>query len=322
MRTPLISVLVPCFNVENFVDKCLSSIRNQTYKNIEVICVNDGSTDNTLEILEKHRSLDDRIRIVSKKNSGYGHSMNIALSESKGDYVSIVESDDFIEADMLEKLLENAVKNDLDISKGCYFEYQEKNKLDEYIDLNFIPKNKILKPIDNPNVFRLPPSIWSAIYKKEFLTRNQILFLETPGASYQDTSFIFKCYLSADRFLMIPDAVLHYRVDNVNSSINNSKKTYCVCDEYEEIWRFAKASAERFDKVKTIIPLLQFSTYKWNYNRLKGRLRRDFLNRFRLDFMKINESGLINIELFSRHDRKVLSEILRKSFVIYFRNRL
>ena len=92
---PLITILVPCYNVEKYVDECLSSIQKQTYDNLEVLCINDGSTDNTLNILRKYEASDNRFHIINKSNSGYGASMNIGLNKASGDYIGIVESDDF-----------------------------------------------------------------------------------------------------------------------------------------------------------------------------------------------------------------------------------
>lgn len=94
--SPLLTVLVPCYNVEKYVTQCLESILGQTYSNIEVICIDDGSTDSTPKILQDFSKRDPRIKIITKPNSGYGHSMNIGLDHASGDFIGIVESDDFI----------------------------------------------------------------------------------------------------------------------------------------------------------------------------------------------------------------------------------
>lgn len=115
--SPLLTVLVPCYNVEKYVTQCLESILGQTYSNIEVICIDDGSTDSTPKILQDFSKRDPRIKIITKPNSGYGHSMNIGLDHASGDFIGIVESDDFIKQDMFEKLVTNAIKYQLDISR-------------------------------------------------------------------------------------------------------------------------------------------------------------------------------------------------------------
>ena len=319
---PLISVLVPCYNVEKYLGECIDSIRSQTYKNLEIICINDGSTDSTLDILNRYASIDKRIRVITKENSGYGHSMNVGLSKARGEYVGIVESDDFIEPNMFEILMENALKNNLDISRGSYFEYKTEGKKDLPVDTGYVTKNRVIKPIIDQSPFYQPPSIWCAIYRKDFLERNEIRFLETPGASYQDTSFAFKCYLNAERFMMIDEHFLHYRTDNVNSSINNPKKIFCICDEYTEIWRYAHRDIEHFENVKTLIPVLQLASYKWNLNRLKGKCKILFLKRFRKEFVQLQKEGFIDLSMFNSRNRKFISELIRFPFLLLLRSQV
>ena len=99
---PLVSVLVPICNVEKYLDECLSSLQNQTLKDIEIICINDGSTDSSLDIINEFASEDPRFVVIDKSNSGYGDSMNRGLESARGKYISILESDDFLDADALE----------------------------------------------------------------------------------------------------------------------------------------------------------------------------------------------------------------------------
>lgn len=120
-KYPLLSILVPCYNVEKYVTQCLESILEQTYSNIEIICIDDGSTDSTPLILQNFSKRDSRIKIITKQNTGYGHSMNIGLEYAKGEFIGIVESDDFVSQSMFEKLMTNAIKHQLDISRCSFF---------------------------------------------------------------------------------------------------------------------------------------------------------------------------------------------------------
>lgn len=288
-----LTILVPCYNVEKYVAQCIESILAQTYRNIEVICINDGSTDKTLSILRKYAELDSRIQIIDKKNSGYGASMNQGLSIASGQYIGIVESDDFIEPFMFEKLINLAIEHDLDISRGSYFEYKTSSNSNRLVSNDFVPKNCVLFPLVDQSPFYQAPAIWASIYRRSMLVENDIKFLETPGASFQDTSFAFKTYCCAKRFMMIDEGLLHYRIDNESSSVNNPKKVYCVCDEYKEIWEFSKLDSYRFKKVKFLIPILQFGTYTWNYNRLSNKLRKDFLEQWSYELRILIKSKLI-----------------------------
>lgn len=261
-----VSILIPCYNTENYIEQCINSVINQTLNQIEIICINDGSTDTTLSVLKKYKSIDPRIKIINKKNTGYGDSMNQALDSANGEYVGIVESDDFVEPEMFQTLYEIACQKDVQIARCCYYEY--KNGIDIPVINDFIRKNIVLNPNIETSVFWQAPAIWASIYKREWLNINKIRFLTTPGASYQDTSFAFKAYAYCNRFIMIPNAYLHYRIDNQNNSVSSKNKIYCVCDEWNEIYRFVTNDKKLFGHLLRIMPAIQSGTYKWNINRI------------------------------------------------------
>ena len=110
-----ISVLVPIYNVEKYLPECLDSLISQTLKDIEIICINDGSTDSSLQIIKRYAKKDSRIIVINKKNSGYGDSMNQGLAKATGEYIAIVESDDYIDEDAWENLYKLAKKHNADI---------------------------------------------------------------------------------------------------------------------------------------------------------------------------------------------------------------
>ena len=115
-----ISIVVPVYNVEKYLRTCLNSIVNQTLKDIEIICVDDGSTDNSPLILAEYAIKDSRIKVITKQNFGYGNTMNIGISHAQGEYLGIVESDDYIDEYMYEILYKTAKQNDLDIAKSLF----------------------------------------------------------------------------------------------------------------------------------------------------------------------------------------------------------
>lgn len=128
-----ISVVVPVYNVEKYLKECIDSIINQTLEDIEIICVNDGSTDSSLEILNDYAKKDSRIIVINKSNSGYGHTMNMGLNAATGEYVGIIESDDFADKNMFEDLYKLAKEYDADIVKGDWYNYCQKINLQEKI---------------------------------------------------------------------------------------------------------------------------------------------------------------------------------------------
>ena len=203
-----VSVLVPIYNVEEFLPECLDSLVNQTLRDIEIICINDGSTDNSLNIIKKYASKDNRIKIIDKKNTGYGDSMNQGLKKAMGEYVGIVESDDFIERDAFEIMYNLAKKKNVEVVKSNFYEYYTDQRRDIGRSNMFLSQEveKIIDPRKNRHIFYEQPSIWSAIYNNDFLKKNDICFLPSPGASYQDAGFNFKVWASARRAYFVDEA--------------------------------------------------------------------------------------------------------------------
>ena len=198
---PKISIIVTIFNENKYLNECLDSLINQTLKNIEIICVNDGSTDNSLDIILGYM-YDNRFIIIDKNNSGYGDSLNNGLDFASGEYIGIVDSDDFVDVNMFNILYNYTKVGDIDIIRSKYFSYwDEKNK--HVVNFNFLNliNDKIFKISDFPSFFLIPPSMWTGIYKKNFLIQNNIKFLPTPGASYQDTSFFLKTIFKSKNIL-------------------------------------------------------------------------------------------------------------------------
>ena len=297
-QTPEITVLVPVYNVERYLRECLDSIRNQTFADFEAICINDGSTDASRDIIQEYLDADARFRVIDKPNSGYGASMNRGLDEAHGRYVAILESDDLYMPNALQVLHDAAIEHDAQVAKGefnLYWSEPEKRVLSG--ELAKIPLDQLLVPSDVPEVFYAKSSIWSALYERQFLADNAIRFLETPGASYQDTSFNFKVWLHAERAVFIEDVILDYRQDNEQSSVNSAVKAYCVCDEYDEIERWLEAH----NAPETLVGIMlraKYNNYLWNYDRLVDDLRAAFLERFSTEFGEDMGAGRVDLSRF------------------------
>lgn len=290
-----LSIIVPCFNVENFIYQCLDSIRKQTYQNIEVICIDNHSTDNTLQILKRFSKLDKRFIIIEKStNTGYGSSLNLGLKIAKGSYIGIVEGDDFIQPNMYELLMGKAVRYNLDIARCGYWYYTDSVSKPESNEI--IPKGKLIRPVDNLTPFFTSPSIWSAIYRTKFIRDNHIYFLDTPGASYQDLGFSFKTYLECDRFMMIDKCLVNYR-QHATSSVRNGKGLHSIRKEWEDNVRFAQNRPYKFNKIQSILVDLINYSYRWNYQRLNRKYRYHFLYLWRKDLQKFSK----DIPLYSSH---------------------
>lgn len=305
---PLISVLVPIYNVEKYLKQCLNSIVNQTFKDIEIICLNDGSTDNSLQIIKDFQERDSRIVIVDKPNSGYGDSMNLGLEKAKGEYIGIVESDDYIDLDAFEKLYHLAKINDAEVVRANY--YTNKNHTDKKLYyINPVDAGKVVDPARHTWIFLQAPAIWSAIYKRDFLNKNHIRFLPTPGASYQDTGFNFKVWAAAKRAYFTTEAFLHYRIDNESSSVNNPGKVMNVCYEYESIEEYLR-KYHYFEELGPIMETAKFGAYYWNLLRLKPKLLRDFIKRTKEEFQKADDEHILFENYFDAPKWEMLQYIL------------
>lgn len=309
---PLVSVLVPICNVDRYLNECLASLVAQTFTNFEAICINDGSTDGSRAIIQKYLDADARFRVIDKPNSGYGASMNLGLDNAVGTYIGILESDDVFDPRALELLVSTAERESSDVVKANFWLYwstpQERRELFEVVDGS--QAGRTLRPLDDVAVFFRKPSIWSALYRRDFLVENDIRFLETPGASYQDSGFNFKVWASALRASFIADPVLLYRQDNEKSSVNNPGKVFCVCDEYESMKEFLLGSGvQGRDQLFGILGRMRLDSYLWNFDRLEGDLRREFVDRASMEFSRDLSEGLIDLDLFEPGARVDLEQL-------------
>lgn len=321
-NSPKISVLVPCYNVEKYLEQCIDSITGQTLTDMEIICLNDGSTDRTLEILKGYAGKDSRIVIVDKANSGYGATMNIGLRMAKGKYIAIVESDDYIEPQMFEVMYNEAEKDGLDLVRCLYINRNGVTGKDTVVnDTELYECGRVFNPLEQKKIFLIAPSIWAGLYRRECLEKNDVCFLETPGASYQDASFAFKAYVAAKKMKVVPEVLHNYRI-NSNSSVNSPGKVFCVCDEEAEIRRYAKEHGV-YDELKGIMALRAFGSYKWNYNRLGPlSLKRKFIIQWSKEAKGMFERGEITRKNFSHNRIYRLWHIAYCPWVYYFAKKI
>lgn len=294
---PQISVLVPVCNVEAYLEQCLDSLRNQDFQDFEVICVDDGSTDRSAQILDRYAMSDPRIRVIHKVNTGYGNSMNVALDHASGDYISILESDDFAEPDMLRRLYNTAARQGVDVVKADYYHYSDGkdvrcNRLSSEI------KEKILTPVDHPGILNLADSIWSCLYNRVFLEKNAIRFHETPGAAYQDISFAVQVWLHAQSVYFMDEPLLHYRRDNPGASMNNPAKLFCVFDEYEWIEEKYKSFWLENPALERYFVASKYRDYFNHYNRVGAQYQYALLCRLAESYSRDMEEGRVLAEAF------------------------
>lgn len=221
MEKPLVSVLVPIFNVEPWLRQCIESILAQTLEGIEVVLVDDGSTDGSAAIVDGFAAADVRVCGIHKPNSGYGDSLNRALEEAQGEWVAIVEPDDWVEPAMLEHLLAAArehasVERPVDIVKGAYrrviYEQGRESRDATCVHLDLVaPPHQPFTVDECPALLALHPSIWSALYRRAFLDEFGIRFKPIPGAGWADNPFFIETMVAARSIVWLAEEIYHYR---------------------------------------------------------------------------------------------------------------
>ncbi len=310
---------MPSLNVAPYIRQCVESVLGQTLRDIEIICVDAGSTDGTLEILEEYARGDSRISIIRSDRKSYGYQMNLGFDAAKGEYLGILETDDYAEPEMFERLYRAASAEKLDVVKaGFYFYYsrEERNEpcpiaSDVQASRVFCPLTDFTSPLEQVEFFNIKPSIWSAIYRRDFIREAGIRFHETPGASFQDTSFTFQVWAQAKRVRLMTDCFVHYRQDNEASSVNSPGKVYCVCDEYEEIQRFLDRRPELKGRLEPVMCRLKYDTYMWNYDRLSDELKPAFAQRMAEEYTRDMQDGKCEQALYPWYKWNTLHVIMK-----------
>lgn len=266
-----LSVIIPIYNVEKYLNECLDSISKQTLKDIEIICIDDGSTDNSPNILKEYLKKDKRIRIITQKNKGQSAARNLGIKESHGEYIAFVDSDDFIEPDMLEKLYAKAKDNNLDMAmcKIATYDNQTKEIKDNvwYYMLGVFRdfEKEIFSHKDTKEfTCNIAVTPYNKIYKTSLLKDNDILFPE--GVIFEDEKFFYDTYLRAKRVSIVDEFLYYYRVNRKGSTVDITKE-----NDYTDIIEISQQIRETFRQTNN------YEDYK---NLLNNRLIHMQLTRF------------------------------------------
>lgn len=228
-----VSIIVPVYNVYDYLDKCLKSIQNQTLKDIEVIVVNDGTKDTSQEIIDKYTSIDKRFKGYIKENGGLSDARNYGLKKARGEYIAFVDGDDYIEPDMYELMYGEAKKNDYDIVE-CDFTWDYPKKIVE--DKTTVKSNLLID---------IRVVAWNKIYKRSLIEKSNIRF--TKGVRYEDVDWCYKLIANINSFSSVHKCLYHYiqrnnsiantqneRVRDIFVVLNNTLNYYKEKGIYEE----------------------------------------------------------------------------------------
>ena len=334
----LLTVLVPIYNASPYLRQALDSLAHQTLRDLEILCINDGSTDDSLAIIKSYQAADPRFRLLDKPNTGYGDSMNQGIKLARGRYIGILEPDDWLELDAFSRLTQLAEWHRAEVVKANYFkEFATTPKTTSATTSAPTPKTpttptasktlksteirprdtgKLIDPRHDRRVFTFAPAIWSAIYRRDFLLDHRLEFLPTPGASYQDLGFSFKVWATARRVVLTDAAYYHYRLDNANSSVHSPGKLNCVVEEYAAITDFL-ADRNLATAFSHTAAAAKFRNYHWNLQRLSPDLAPEFYRTMVSELRAASAAGDLRRADFSPAHWAALQLILKNPALAY-----
>lgn len=219
---PIVSIIIPVYNTEQFLEECLNSIVNQTYKNLEIILINDGSTDSSLEICKKYQQKDKRIILISQENKGAGVARNKGLDIAKGEYITFVDSDDFVNLKMIETFLKACLNNNVLVALANYYQYV--NNIDKKLNIRFEINNEIID--SNLSVKCLKSSMACS----NFYHKSVVQDIRFPGTFSEDCRFWYEVISKHPKIAYIYEPLYYYR-QNTSSRSHNGKWVLKKCTD-------------------------------------------------------------------------------------------
>ena len=223
-----VSVIVPCYNGERYLDQALASAEQNLECSIEIITVDDGSTDGSAAIMLEHERRDSRVHVIRKGNTGYGASVNRGIEEACGTYVAVLECDDYVRQHAYDHLFSLARHYDMpDVVKSSYQRVVGTEKGDvrhwhSYFYHRVVPKRQPFTLAAAPQLIKYHPSVWSALYRRDFLREEGIRFVEAPGGGWVDNPFVVEALAAARSIVYTDEEFYCYREDLSGSSTANS----------------------------------------------------------------------------------------------------
>lgn len=300
-----VSVIVIVLNGVDFICESVESAINQTLKDIEIIVVDGGSTDGTLDVVEKIRLRDHRVKVIHSEKRSCGYQNNLGIKEAKGKYVSFLEADDFYHPTMLEELYIVAERDQTDYVKSDFDMFITKAEGRHYLRYRILGSsednyNKVFRPIDNPDIILRDVNLWNGLYRRSFLLDNQIKANETLGAAFQDTGFVAQTFGMAKRAEYVHADSYCYRRDNDSSSVYSSRSMKFINWEFHYAYEYIK-KIETQDRSFEVTLLRRFlDVFCGFYNRLPAISEwdgdtRNAIEDFRLLYRKWHDEIPVNV---------------------------
>lgn len=280
-----ISVIIPVYNVEMYLKECLDSLINQTLTDIEIICIDDGSTDNSLQVLKDYAAKDSRFVIETQPNQGQGIARNKAIDIATGEYISFVDPDDWVEEDFFEKVYKKFKETNAQVVQFDYKIYKEINK--RFIKKSFLESSKkyLRKNLKKESFYTwqelhwksldaIPLYVWDKVYSAKFIKDNNINF--APNKHAEDQIFTLSCLFKASKIGYINECFYNYRIRN-NSSVNSVSNDYfCIFDNVKLVENLLKEQ-NLYDLLKNQYKYYLLNTLSGHYAGIPKDRQEDYL---------------------------------------------
>ena len=299
-HTPKVSVIVPVYNTADYVVRCLESIVAQTLTDIEILVIDDGSTDNSPEILKSFADKESRVEIRSRENSGLADTYNLGIELARGEYLAFIDSDDWIDPEALEKLYNRAIGADADLVLFRYrIFYEETNRRVDTKSLAGVLKNDGgSMTLDTcPELINISTSSCVKLFSRELVHKNQITY--PSGLRYEDTPFCYKAYYYATNIVLLDECLYTYRIRShsitaaSNRSLFDHFKIFTIVDSFFREHQVGVSVQRLYARKRAFVLLLSFS-------RINTAFRRAFFEMLRDTIKQLPASEVRLPDLFAR----------------------
>ena len=277
-----ISIIMPSLNVVDYIGKCIQSVQEQNLEGIEILCIDAGSTDGTVDIIQNFASVDERIRIIHSDKKSYGYQVNIGIKEAKGKYIDIVETDDSVCPNVLKTMFDASEQYDLDICRCNYYLSEhigKKNVLTPRTPLKDAGYGdmygKVICVSDYPKLLISDWTIWDGIIRRQFILDNNIYCNESNGAAYQDLGFSVEMYAAPGKTMYLDNYYYRYTFDRAESSIRQNKSYIQVAGEYKRLFYDNVISKNEFAKIRKIVDCKMLNTYVYQAEKILPMVKYD-----------------------------------------------
>ena len=319
-----ISVIVPIYNDDKYLHECLDSLINQTFEDIEIICVNDGSTDGSLDILKQYESEDSRIKVISQENKGVGAARNVGIKKASGEYIYFIDSDDYLDETGLEEMYGMSKEMDLDllIFKLIAFDDESGERNYNYSDMPFlldIGKDVFSYTDFKKDLFKVDVTVYTKFFRSELIKDKR--FLE--GLIFEDNAFYFDYIFDAKR-IHFHDKCMHYRRIRKNSLITSASHNHTnLIEVYEKIYqKFIDRGL--YEEFREALFMRKVDSIHYRFTLINPKYKREYFNLMKSDFMaqKVEYDNEFDLEKIDKRTKRIFNAAIKSDDYMEFEKSL